>query len=179
MKEVTVLLSGGIDSLVCAHIFKKEGFSLKTLFIDYGQKAAFFEKTSAIQLSKYLKSDHKEINLINGKNWGVGEIPFRNSLLIFIGCNQLSTRFLAIGVHDRTPYYDCSKPFIRDIKSIVSSCTDGKTQLVCPLEEWSKVTIFTYAKDNFLPINKTYSCEKGVKPPCGICLSCRDVACIK
>lgn len=178
MKAVTVLLSGGIDSLVCAHILKKEGYELKTLFVDYGQKAALHEKTSTIYLSDYLGSEHKEINLINGKNWGGGEIPFRNALLIFIGCNQLSTKLLATGIHSGTPYYDCSKPFIRDVKNIISSYTGGKTQLVCPLEEWSKAAIFIYAKDNSLPIDKTYSCEKGTMPTCGACLSCRDVACM-
>ena len=38
MKKAVVLLSGGLDSVTCLAIAKKEGFELHTLTFDYGQR---------------------------------------------------------------------------------------------------------------------------------------------
>ena len=38
MKRAVVLLSGGLDSMVCAALAREQGFAVLALTIDYGQR---------------------------------------------------------------------------------------------------------------------------------------------
>lgn len=39
----------------------------------------------------------------------------------------------------------------------------------------NKIEVWEYAKSKRVPINLTYSCELGLKQPCGKCPSCKDL----
>lgn len=47
MNGVTVLLSGGVDSTLCAYIAAERGILRRLVFIDYGQQAAVYERQAA------------------------------------------------------------------------------------------------------------------------------------
>jgi 7-cyano-7-deazaguanine synthase len=175
--EATILLSGGIDSMLCAHFMRTKHYRSQGVFVNFGQPAAEHEKCAAESITK----DLSLLPLLHCKaklatNIDSGEIIGRNAFLIFsamtlAGINQ---GILVIGVHAGTNYYDCAPSFIRSVGDLVSEYTDGRLRLLAPLLDWEKPEIITYAKTQGLPLYLTYSCENGTNPPCGVCLSCRD-----
>ena len=85
-----------------------------------------------------------------------------------------SVTAIATGLHAGTEYQDSSQEFINRMDEIVKDTTDGRVGIVSPFIKWSKADIFEYACQNSVPIELTYSCEKGAAQPCGDCLSCQD-----
>lgn len=175
--EATILLSGGIDSMLCAHLMRAKHYRTQGVFIDFGQPGAEHEKRAAESLTKNLSL----LPLLHCMarpviNIGSGEIAGRNAFLIFSTMTLvgISRGLLVIGVHSGTAYYDCTPSFIRNIGDLVSEYTDGRLRLIAPLLEWEKSEIVAYAKEQGLPLPLTYSCENGESPSCGECLSCRD-----
>jgi len=174
--DAIVLLSGGIDSAACAHFLRDNGFSIRALFVDYGQKAAPFEKRSAEALSNLLGAELDSVLLRSPTHFGAGEIAGRNAFLVFAALltGQLRTGVIALGIHSGTTYYDCSTAFAQSLDRLLAEHTDGRVRLSTPFIAWSKKNIFDYYKTSKLPIELTYSCESGQMPTCGRCLSCRD-----
>ena len=174
--KTIVLLSGGVDSLACVHFFSKRGHSLKGVFVDYGQVAAEFECKAARQIAGRYNIELQEITVSLGECFGAGEVVGRNALLMMLGVVASKTSFSAIacGIHGGTPYYDCSSIFVNRISTIISESSDGRTQLLAPLLDWTKQEVYEYVKEEKLPVELTYSCEAGDLPECGKCLSCRD-----
>jgi len=175
--ETVVLFSGGLDSAACAHFLKAGGHSVRGLFIDYGQKAAPWERAAAERLSAALKIDLSEVSIRTRRSFGTGEIRGRNALLIFSSmldddCGR--AQVIALGIHAGTAYYDCSPPFVEAVDRLVAEYTDGRTRVLAPFVQWTKRDIFTYSLRAGLPVQLSYSCEAGGLPPCGSCLSCRD-----
>lgn len=175
--DAFILMSGGVDSMLCAHFMREKGYKSQGLFVDYGQRAAGYEKRSAKAISERLGL----LPLVSVSAGRVadcrgGEIPGRNAFLIFsaMTLGGISRGLLVIGVHAGAGYYDCTSDFIRGTAEIVSAYTDGTLRLIAPLKDWMKPDILAFVKDNNLPIHLTYSCEAGVNPPCGKCLSCKD-----
>ena len=62
-KKAIILLSGGLDSLVCLDIAKKRLFELYALFFNYSQKAYLEEKDAVRNICSYYKIEYKEINI--------------------------------------------------------------------------------------------------------------------
>jgi len=175
--DTFVLLSGGVDSMLCAHFVRSKGYITQGLFVDYGQPAARNERDAAEALSRNLGlRPLLSLTARRATEFPGGEIIGRNAFLIFSAMMLagINRGLLVIGVHSGTPYYDCSLGFMRRIADLVSEYTDGGLQLIAPLLEWEKPAILTYAKEQNLPLAFTYSCEAGASPPCGECLSCRD-----
>lgn len=52
---VTVLYSGGMDSTAVIHFYKKMGYYITTLFIDYGQVSGKYERTAVERICKEYK----------------------------------------------------------------------------------------------------------------------------
>ena len=176
-RQATILLSGGIDSMVCAYLLISQGFRVGGVYVDYGQPAANQERSAAERMAKALPLESLELCDASGRaplNSGV--ILGRNAFLIFsaLTLSGVSRGLLCMGIHKGTPYYDCTQNFSQSISEILCGYTDGCLQLHLPLLEWSKAEIFDYAIENRLPIGITYSCEAGSSPPCGNCLSCLD-----
>lgn len=176
MPNVSLLFSGGVDSLCCAHFLLNRGFHVSALHINYGQLSSKCELEACRDLCTELEIDLKEVVFLSDRSFGSGEISSRNLFLIstammFVAPNS---SVVAIGIHDGTQYYDCSKNFYDDIRKIVSEMTDSKIELLAPFLEWQKIDIYRYALDNKLPLSLTYSCESGEQISCGECLSCRD-----
>lgn len=175
LRATTVLMSGGIDSSALAKFCLDRGLRTRGLFIDYGQAARNYEWRSvqavASQLS--IRADRLECR---GQSFGAGELIGRNLFLvsaaIFLG--QIHSGLIAIGVHDGTPYYDCSQPFIERVAAIIEEQSGGTLSLIAPFIGFQKPQIYSYFQSTGLDIEATYSCESGVFPPCGSCASCQD-----
>lgn len=176
MKRTVVLLSGGIDSMVCAFMLRGFDRNVSTLFVNYGQCAADAERKAAENIADYLGAEHKSIVIMGGSSFGVGEIPARNLLLISVAATTFTQGHweIAIGIHAGVPYFDCGEEFYLATHELISRSTDGGLALMAPLLTWEKPQILRYALDQGLPLGMTYSCERGTLPPCGECLSCQD-----
>lgn len=174
--QATVLMSGGIDSAACAHLFVSQGFMVRGVFIDYGQAGARLERRAVRALSSCLRVPLTIYEVHPAGPYSAGELVGRNAFLIFASLLLTCQRsgLLAIGVHAGSPYYDCSPPFIQSVADLVAEYTDGAVEVVAPFVDWSKRDIFQYFVSAGLSVGLTYSCEAGTEPPCGECASCRD-----
>ncbi len=175
--ETVILFSGGVDSAACAHYLQHNGHSVRGLFVDYGQAAASLESAAADQLSAVLKINLSKVQVATQRSFGIGEIRGRNAFLIFASMLEDEsgrTQSIALGIHAGTNYYDCSPAFVESINRLVAEYTDGRTRVVAPFVDWTKRDVIKYFLEAGLPIEIPYSCEAGMSPPCGTCLSCRD-----
>lgn len=174
--DAIVLMSGGIDSTACAHLLKDKGFKVSALFLDYGQVARKPEYDAVKHICDYMNIPLTKEKIFTKANFKEGEIIGRNAFFIFsaLMMGHANKGLLAIGVHSGTPYYDCSQPFLKKISDLVSEYTGGKIELIAPFSDWTKNDIILYSKNQDIPLEKTYSCEKGEIPPCKVCVSCTD-----
>jgi len=175
--QVLVLLSGGLDSLACLNYYLDRNYSTIALFVDYNQ-------ASRKQESKAVKKicGHYKIPLITVDIKGInktenGYIQGRNAFLLYTALLKfnLPKGIISIGIHASSDYSDCSKFFISRIQETFDIYTQGRIRIDAPFVNWSKGEIWQYSKDNNIPVDLAYSCELGLKQPCGICLSCIDL----
>ena len=175
-KNVTVLLSGGVDSAACLSFYLNQGFAASALFIDYGQISAKQERAASSAISDHYQVPLETITITGFREWPGGYIPGRNAFLLYAAllAFKQTTGFIGIGVHAGTTYYDCSEPFIRHLQSSFDSYTDGRIRIGAPFLHWNKREIWDFCQSVKVPLGLTYSCELGRKQPCGQCLSCKD-----
>jgi 7-cyano-7-deazaguanine synthase len=175
-KSVTVLLSGGIDSVCCVHFFKSKGYAVQGLFIDYGQASAMQERLAVEKAVSLLAIEIQYLTIPTESLIGPGEHIGRNAFLIFtaIFLARIDSGLLAIGIHSGTSYYDCSNEFYINIEKTVEEYTGGALRLVAPLKDWDKATIYQYFHQTGIPSGVTYSCELGMAESCQRCDSCKD-----
>lgn len=172
----TVLLSGGIDSTACARFVLERSFEVSAVFVDYGQVPARREYRAAKAIAAYLDIPLKRVNATDIGFGRAGEIPGRNAFFVCSAILITGARpgVIVLGLHDGTPYYDCSEPFLRSISQLTAEMTGGAVSVLAPFIKWSKRDIYDYCVSRNLPVSVTYSCEAGATRPCGNCLSCRD-----
>jgi 7-cyano-7-deazaguanine synthase len=172
----TLLLSGGIDSLVVLDLLNEKEVVPDLLFVNYGQASLRFEALASNNIAAHFGLPLKTVEIRLVQHFAAGEIAHRNGALVFIAA-MVGGKWLdaiAIGIHAGSPYADCSPGFIELLNSALLFSGDGRPQLLAPLRTWNKPEILAYAKKRQLPISLTYSCEAGSMPPCGRCLSCLD-----
>lgn len=174
----TVLLSGGIDSAACVHFLQGHGHDVVGVFVDFGQAAAQQERQYAHLISDYFLTPLRIIQASTQETFGIGELAGRNAFLMFSaillgGCREGP---LAIGIHAGTPYFDCSSAFLARINPLILECSDGRVSVLAPFVDWSKDDVYSYFVNARIPLERTYSCEAGVVPPCKECASCKDRA---
>jgi 7-cyano-7-deazaguanine synthase len=174
--NILLLLSGGVDSTALLDFYLKNKRTVETVFIDYGQAAAEAELKSSEKISKHYGVKYSIINLKNEKSFIEGEVPFRNAFLIFSSLmhTEFSQGIISMGIHSGTEYSDCSEEFQNAINELLKCYTGGELIFFAPFLKWTKKDIFDYCERNNIPIEMTYSCERGEIPPCGKCMSCRE-----
>lgn len=152
------------------------GLKVSAVHVDYGHAARVAERRAVTRVAKLLDVPCDFIRIESRQRFGAGEVVGRNALLIFSVLALARPRFgpIAIGIHKGTPYYDCSTEFLRSISMFVQAHTDSRNQVLAPFAEWTKAQIVDYCRDANIPLQTTYSCERGTTRPCGRCLSCRD-----
>ncbi|MEQ8688680.1 MAG: 7-cyano-7-deazaguanine synthase [Imperialibacter sp.] len=174
--RVLLLFSGGIDSTACIQWYLDLGYSINPLFIKFGQLSEHLELKSARQICAFYQLDLIELKVQSRNSFSSGEILGRNLMflataLFNIGENEV----ISLGIHSGTGYYDCSEAFVNSFNRIVSESTDGTARLEAPFVNWNKKQIWEYCQVKKIPIELTYSCEKGGQTMCGKCATCRDL----
>ena len=169
-------MSGGIDSMACAHFLIGQSFVVTALFVDYGQAACSSEARAASAVAETLRVPLERASLVSKRRYGAGEVPGRNALLTMAALATCSsdTHVIAMGIHSGTPYYDCSPAFAERMDTLLQEYTSGQTRYFAPFLNWAKRDIFEYCRREQLDVAVTYSCEAGTIPPCGHCSSCHD-----
>ena len=149
MKKAIVLLSGGMDSLVCAAIALNENDDVGFLHLDYGQKTSEREKLSFISIcDHYQIPQHKRkiINVSFMKEIGGSSltddqiavkdykgdskvipdsyVPFRNSIILSVATSWaevFGADYLYIGANyeDSPGYPDCRPEYYKAFNQVI------------------------------------------------------------
>ena len=145
-KLAVVLLSGGLDSMVCAALAREAGFSVLALTIDYNQRHRV-ELEAAKRIAADLADRHIVLPLdltafggsaltgdIDVPKEGVGEgipvtyVPARNTVFLSLAlawAEAAGARDLFVGVNalDYSGYPDCRPEFIAAFEALANQAT--------------------------------------------------------
>jgi 7-cyano-7-deazaguanine synthase len=203
MRQGIVLLSGGLDSMVCAGIAREQGYSVIALTVDYNQRHRV-ELEAAMRIAAQLAERHIVLPLdlrafggsaltseIDVPKDGVGEgipvtyVPARNTIFLSLalGLAEASgARDLFIGVNalDYSGYPDCRPEFIAEFETLANLATKagvdgGSFTIHVPLQDMSKAEIAREAQRLGLDAAMSHSCYDPLPDGrhCGRCDACR------
>lgn len=175
--SVCVLLSGGIDSAACVAFYLARKCHVRAVHIDYGQSAANEEDIASEAIARHFNIERMKLELRGTASKGPGMIYGRNAFLLLTALMEsgMAATTYAIGIHSGTEYHDCSQSFLDSIQRTFDIYTDGVVRVGAPFVGWTKRQIWEFCIERTVPTQLTYSCEVGGNPPCGQCLSCRDM----
>jgi 7-cyano-7-deazaguanine synthase len=161
--------------------FLEQDFHVEGMFVDYSQAAASCERTAAKAVAHHYQIPLTILTWSGGQEKSAGEIIARNAFLVFAAAMELGNKsgIIAAGIHSGTRYYDCSGPFLSLLQEIIDGYTGGRLHIAAPFLEWDKRLIWEYCLAHHVPVALTYSCERGTRPPCGACYSCRDLEALR
>jgi 7-cyano-7-deazaguanine synthase len=202
-KSAVVLLSGGLDSMVCAGLAREAGFRVLALTIDYGQRHRV-ELEAARRISKLLADRHiilpLDLRAFGGSaltddiavpKSGVGTdipvtyVPARNTVFLSLAlawAEAAGARDLFVGVNalDYSGYPDCRPAFIEEFERLARLATkagdEGATFTVhAPLLDMTKADIAREAARLGLDAGLSHSCYDPSEngAACGLCDACR------
>ena len=175
-EHTLVLMSGGIDSSAAASQYITEGCDVSGVFVDYGQPAAESEWVAVRQIADHLGVDLRRIELGCELVSTRGEIFGRNAIFALIAASTTDHRPLnvAMGIHALSEYYDTTLLFMQHIQRIMDGYSGGGVRVEAPFVTYTKAEVIEIARNNGLPFELTYSCERRSAPQCGDCGSCGD-----
>ena len=203
MKNAVVLLSGGLDSMVCAGIARERGFSVVALTVDYNQRHKV-ELQAANAIAGALADRHIVLPLdlrafggsaltsdIEVPKDGVGEgipvtyVPARNTIFLSLAlglAEALGARDIFIGVNalDYSGYPDCRPEFIAGFERLANLATKAGVEgdrftIHAPLQDMTKAQIAREAERLGLDAGLSHSCYDPLPDGrhCGKCDACR------
>jgi len=198
-----VLLSGGLDSMVCAGIARERGFSVVALTVDYNQRHRV-ELEAARTIAAALAERHVMLPLdlrafggsaltddIEVPKEGVGKgipvtyVPARNTIFLSLALGLAEgsgARDIFIGVNalDFSGYPDCRPDFIAGFERLANVATKAGVEgdaftIHAPLQHMSKAEIAQEAQRLGLDAALSHSCYDPLPDGrhCGRCDACR------
>jgi 7-cyano-7-deazaguanine synthase len=203
LSQAVVLLSGGLDSMVCAAIARERGPSVTALTVDYNQRHRV-ELDAARAIGAQLADRHVVLPLdlrafggsaltsdIEVPKEGVREgipvtyVPARNTIFLSLalGLAEASgARDIFIGVNalDYSGYPDCRPEFIEEFGKMANLATKAGVEgepftIHAPLQDMSKADIAKEAQRLGLDAGLSHSCYDPTPDGrhCGRCDACR------
>ncbi|HEX5432737.1 MAG TPA: 7-cyano-7-deazaguanine synthase QueC [Candidatus Angelobacter sp.] len=197
-----VLLSGGMDSCVCAALAARET-EVAAMHISYGQRTqqrerwAFERICDRLEIRQRLALRDDSLSLIGGSaltdtsiaipeakaEIGVGRVPatyvpFRNAHFLAAAASWaevLKTDQIYIGAveQDSSGYPDCRPAYYKAFNEVVRTGTrDGKIRIITPLIAMRKAEIVRLGLELGAPFDLTWSCYSREDKACGTCESC-------
>jgi 7-cyano-7-deazaguanine synthase len=196
-----VLLSGGMDSCVCAAVANRV-YRTAFLHVNYGQRTearelrAYNEIADFYQAEKRLIVSIEHLKAIGGSaltdsNIPVPEtiqpgtsipstyVPFRNAHLLSIATSWaevIGARKIFIGAveEDSSGYPDCRETFYQAFNKVIEMGTKPETrvEIVTPLIHLKKSEIVRKGAELGAPFHLTWSCYQNSEKACGMCESC-------
>ena len=202
MKKAVCIMSGGMDSTLCATLAKRDGYDIIALHFDYNQRTMNREKRAFNEICDFLDIKNRLIldvsfiakigaNALTDRSLQIRKdgvladipntyVPFRNGIFISIAtavAEKYDAQALYIGVveEDSSGYPDCSKRFIKSINEAVNLGTSPKfnVEIKTPLVNLSKAEIVAKSVEVGSALSLTWSCYESEEYACGKCDSCR------
>ena len=198
--RAVVLLSGGMDSCVCAALAARD-FEAAALHISYGQRTEEREQRSFLAICEQL-GIHDRLLVRNealraiggsaltdpniavpesshlGQGIPVTYVPFRNAHFLAVAVSWaevLGAEKVYIGAveQDSSGYPDCRPEYYRAFNEVVKAGTkDVRIEVVTPLIALRKREIVTLGLELGAPFELTWSCYSREDQACGVCDSC-------
>ncbi|MGO9127052.1 MAG: 7-cyano-7-deazaguanine synthase QueC [Terriglobales bacterium] len=198
--RAVVLLSGGMDSCVCAALAARD-FDTAAVHVSYGQRTearelrAFSAICDRLKIRDRLVVRNEALRAIGGsaltdpaiavpESHSIGRdipvtyVPFRNAHLLSVAVSWaevLGAEKVYIGAveQDSSGYPDCRPEYYRAFNQVVRAGTkDGRIQIVTPLISMRKFEIVRLGLELGAPFDLTWSCYTKEDRACGVCDSC-------
>ena len=199
--RAVVLVSGGMDSCVCAAI-AHEKYELAFLHVSYGQRTQSREYKSFLDIAGYYdvqqtlvcRLDH--LNQIGGssltdrqipiavanlqrKEIPTSYVPFRNAHLLSIATSwaeviEAQLIFIGAVAEDSSGYPDCRPEYYKAFNRLIRVGTKPKTRIriMTPVIHMKKKKIVSTGIRLGAPLQLTWSCYQEEVLACGQCDSC-------
>jgi 7-cyano-7-deazaguanine synthase len=202
-KKALVLLSGGLDSMVCAALARELGFEVLALTIDYNQRHRV-ELRAAKTIASTLADRHIVLPLDlrafggsaltsdaevpkDGIQPGipVTYVPARNLVFLSLAlawaeAEGASDLFIGVNALDYSGYPDCRPEFVKGFQELARLATKagsegGTITIHAPLQDMTKADIAREAKRLGLDAGLSHSCYDPDPEghACGQCDACR------
>jgi 7-cyano-7-deazaguanine synthase len=198
--RAVVLLSGGMDSCVCAALASRD-HDAAALHISYGQRTQERERASFQRICDRLGIHHRlavrneALKAIGGsaltdENIAVPEshelgidipvtyVPFRNAHFLAVAVSWaevLGASKIYIGAveQDSSGYPDCRPAYYEAYNRVIRAGTkEGGIEVVTPLIAMRKSEIVRLGLELGAPFDLTWSCYSREDRACGVCDSC-------
>jgi 7-cyano-7-deazaguanine synthase len=195
-----VLLSGGMDSCVCAALAVRD-HQAAAVHVSYGQRTEERECRSFLGICERLGIHDKllvrneALSLIGGSaltdqaiavpdarsaghDIPVTYVPFRNAHFLSVAVSWaevLGANKVYIGAvePDSSGYPDCRPAYYRAFNEVVKAGTkEGSIEIVTPLIAMRKAEIVRLGLELGAPFDLTWSCYSREDQACGVCDSC-------
>jgi len=199
-KRAIVLLSGGMDSCVCAALAARD-FDAAAVHVSYGQRTeererqAFFGICDRLKIHDRLVVRDEALRAIGGSaltdaNIAVPEshpsggeipvtyVPFRNAHFLSVAVSWaevLGAGKIYIGAveQDSSGYPDCRPAYYDAFNEVIRRGTkEGYIEIVTPLIALRKHEIVRLGLELGAPLDLTWSCYSREDRACGVCDSC-------
>ncbi len=198
--RAVVLLSGGMDSCVCAALAARD-HDAAAAHVSYGQRTEERERQSFLAICERLNIRDKlvvrneALGAIGGSALTDGTIavpraeavghgipvtyvPFRNAHFLAVAVSWaevLGAKKVYIGAvePDSSGYPDCRPAYYSAFNAVVKAGTkEGDIEVVTPLIAMRKVEIVRLGLELGAPFDLTWSCYSSEDQACGVCDSC-------
>jgi len=189
--RAVVLLSGGMDSCVCAALARRD-YATAAVHISYGQRTeqrerlAFDRVCERLGISDRLVARNEALRAVGGsaltdpriavpeaaeigREVPVTYVPFRNAHLLAVAVSWaevLGAEKIYIGAveQDSSGYPDCRPAYYRAYNEVI--------KIVTPLIGMRKSEIVRLGLELNAPFDLTWSCYSREDSACGVCDSC-------
>ena len=199
-QRAVVLLSGGMDSCVCAALAARD-HDAAAVHVSYGQRTeerereAFSAICDRLGIRKRLLVRNQALAAIGGsaltdsniavpeshvigKDIPVTYVPFRNAHFLAVAVSWaevLGAGKIYIGAveQDSSGYPDCRPAYYQAFNQVVKLGTkEGRIEIVTPLIQLRKAEIIRLGLELGAPLDLTWSCYSREDRACGVCDSC-------
>ena len=198
--QAVVLLSGGMDSCVCASLAARD-HDAAALHVSYGQRTEAREQQSfqaicdRLRIHDRLLIKNEALGMIGGSaltdesiavpraetaghDIPVTYVPFRNAHFLAAAVSWaevLGAQKVYIGAvePDSSGYPDCRPQYYRAFNEVVKAGTkEGNIEIITPLIAMGKADIVRLGLELGAPFDLTWSCYSRADQACGVCDSC-------
>ncbi|MBV8892460.1 MAG: 7-cyano-7-deazaguanine synthase QueC [Acidobacteria bacterium] len=199
-QRAVVLLSGGMDSCVCAALAARD-YHPAALHISYGQRTeqrelrSFAAICDRLNIGDRLVVNNEALRMIGGSaltdrsievpqsqltgpGIPITYVPFRNAHFLSAAVSWaevLGAAKVWIGAveADSSGYPDCRPAYYQAFNELVRAGTrQGGIEIVAPLIAMHKAEIVALGLELGAPLDLTWSCYSREDQACGVCDSC-------
>ena len=199
-QRAVVLLSGGMDSCVCATLAARD-HEVAALHVSYGQRTqerergAFSAICDRLRIRDRLVVRNEALSMIGGsaltdlkiavpESHAIGRdipvtyVPFRNAHFLAVAVSWaevISAEKIYIGAveQDSSGYPDCRPAYYQAFNQVIKVGTrEGNIEIITPLIGMRKAEIVRLGLELNAPFDFTCSCYSREDAACGMCDSC-------